>query len=97
MRIVLLRGLYYVDRLLMVDSRLKFYGAKIRVADQKLGQCLRVFVLFISKRVENTDLICQLSVPRLCTVNEQETSFFDANGIANLEGDVLIHLGDIGS
>jgi hypothetical protein len=71
MGIILLRRFNDVDRLLVIDRDLKFYRAKISPADQQVRQHLGVFILLVSERVENSDVVRQLAVANLRAVDEQ--------------------------
>jgi hypothetical protein len=71
MGIILLRRFNDVDRLLVIDRDPKFYRAKIRPADQQVRQHLGVFILLVSERVENSDVVRQLAVASLRAVDEQ--------------------------
>jgi hypothetical protein len=61
----------YVDRLLVIDCNLKLYRLISSPADQQLRQHLGVFILFVSERVEDSDVVRQLAVASLRTVDEQ--------------------------
>jgi hypothetical protein len=71
MGIILLRRLNDVDRLLVIDRDVKFYRAKIGPADQQIRQRLGVFILLVSERVENSDVVRQLAVASVRAVDEQ--------------------------